>query len=115
MNQASESNGPVTGSPDMRLPDELRAGVIEHLDHLRDRFMTRGWGGRVGFGQRPAVVVIDLALFWTQPQHPMGSRLDSVVDATCRILKAARTAHIPIFFTTATMTQPIRPARNHGN
>ena len=84
----------------MQLPDDLRGPVMKHLEHLRGRFEARGWGSRTGFGQRPAVVVIDLALFWTQPQHQMGSRLDPLVAATCRILDAARANGAPVFFTT---------------
>ena len=58
-----------------------------------------GWAQRVGFGQRPALIVIDLALLWTRPQNPFGSDVDSVLEATNRILTAARAAEIPIFFT----------------
>jgi nicotinamidase-related amidase len=90
----------TTGSVDLRLPDELRRLLHEHIDHLRQCYAKRGWGGRVGFGKRPAVVVIDLALAWTMERGPIGSNLDSVVEATCRVLEAARTTNVPIFFTT---------------
>jgi len=89
------------GSADLRLPDELRGPLREHLDYLRQRYVQRGWGGRVGFGERPAVVVIDLALAWTTQKGPLGSDLDPVVEATCQILTAARAARLPIFFTTS--------------
>jgi maleamate amidohydrolase len=88
------------GSPDLRLPDELRGPLLEHLRDLRERYRQRHWGGRVGFGVRPAVVVIDLARFWLDATLQIGSQLDPVVDATCRVLKAARSASIPVFFTT---------------
>jgi nicotinamidase-related amidase len=58
------------------------------------------WGGRVGFGAKPAVVVIDLARYWLDPQQQLGSQLDSVVEAACTVLKAARAARVPILFTT---------------
>jgi nicotinamidase-related amidase len=44
--------------------------------------------------------VIDLARFWLDPGLQIGSNLDSVVAATCRVLKTARATGIPIFFTT---------------
>jgi hypothetical protein len=53
------------GSPDLRLPDELREPLQAHIAHLHSRMEDRGWGGRVGFGKRPALIVIDLAIFWT--------------------------------------------------
>lgn len=100
---ANESNPavPAFGSDDLRLPDELRAPMRAHLAALRSRYIERGWAGRVGFGQHPALIVIDLALWWTDPRnHSQGSDVDSVVEAACRLLKAARAAKIPIFFTT---------------
>ncbi len=90
----------VTGSGDLRLPDELRHPLDEHLGQVRRHYAQRGWGGRVGFGKRPALLVIDLALFWTRPDTSMGSFMDPVVEAVCRALKAARVAGVPVFFST---------------
>lgn len=95
----TESNRVACGSSDLALPDDLRERFIAHLDQLKERYLERGWGARVGFGSRPALIVIDLALYWTQPDHQIGTTVDSVVDATCRILAASREAGIPIFFT----------------
>lgn len=88
------------GSSDLKLPRKLRGPLLHHLDNLRQRYLLRGWGGRVGFGKRPALLVIDLAIFWTDPRQQIGSHLDPMVEAACRILDAARKAGIPIFFST---------------
>ncbi len=96
----SEQEQPRVGSEDLRLPDALRGPLRAHLEDLRQRYLRRGWGGRVGFGLRPALLVIDLARFWLGPGLPIGSHLDPVVEATCRLLEAARAAGVPIFFTT---------------
>lgn len=87
------------GSSDLQLPDELRAGLHAHLHDLKQKYLGRGWGHRVGFGQRPALLVIDLAHYWTRADEQIGAESDSIVDATCRVLEAARKAAIPIFFT----------------
>lgn len=91
---------PEFGSTDLRLPDALRGPLLAHLAELKQRYLARRWGGRVGFGSRPALIVIDLATYWTKPNDTMGSNVDSVVHHACRVLAAARTAKIPIFFTT---------------
>jgi nicotinamidase-related amidase len=78
----------------------LREPLREHLEGLRAHYVERSWARRVGFGSRPAIVVVDLALFWTRPDTQMGSDLDGVVDATRALLDAARGAGIPVFFTT---------------
>src|SRR5262245_50782516 len=88
------------GSTDLRLPSELRGPLIAHLDDLRRQFIGRGWGGRVGFGTRPAVIVIDLAKFWTEPKAQIGTDVESIVKNTCRVLEEARAENVPIFFTT---------------
>src|SRR4051812_38202371 len=88
------------GSEDLRLPDDLRGPLLAHLAQLREAYRRRNWAGRVGFGTRPAVVVIDLARFWLDPRKQIGSNLDPVVEAVCRVLAAARAATVPIFFTT---------------
>lgn len=88
------------GSSDLRLPDELRGPLRSHLQTLRGRYIQRGWAGRVGFGSRPAVIVIDLAKYWLDPGQQIGSPLDPVVLATRRVLDAARATNVPIFFTT---------------
>jgi maleamate amidohydrolase len=88
------------GSADLRLPDALRGPLRQHLAELRERYLSRGWGGRVGFGERPALIVIDLAKFWTQPAAQIGSDLEFVVQNTCQVLSEARAAKIPVFFTT---------------
>ncbi len=87
------------GSKELRLPDALRGPLLEHLQDLRAKYLRRSWGKAVGFGQRPALIVIDLARFWTDRSTQMGTDVDSVVEATRRVLEAAREAEIPIFFT----------------
>lgn len=84
----------------MRLPEPLRTHLLSHLDHLRGRYVARGFGGRTGFGSRPAVLVVDLARFWTEPAHQMGSDIDPVVEATASILAEARALSVPVLFST---------------
>ena len=99
MTARPDSSEPRFGSHDLRLPDELRGPLVAHLKDLRAKYLVRGWGHRVGFGGCPAVVVIDLAKYWLDPSVHIGSNLDSVLEATRRVLAAARKAGIPIFFT----------------
>jgi len=58
--------------------------------------------GRFGFGQSAALVVIDMAYGWTDPAYAGGSaRLDPAVTALQQLLPAARTAGIPIIYTSS--------------
>lgn len=96
----SETRPSKCGSADLKLPTELREPLLAHLAELRERYLARGWAGRVGFGERPALIVIDLAKFWTQPQQQIGTDAESVLHATIELLAASRQAGIPVFFTT---------------
>jgi maleamate amidohydrolase len=104
---------PAFGSENLRLPDALRGPLKAHMEHLLAQYKEMDWAGEMGFGGKPALVVIDLALWWTRPGTPtMGSDVDSVVEATCRLLAAARAAAIPIFFTTSAY-DPAAPPTPH--
>ncbi|MEO1993692.1 MAG: isochorismatase family protein [Planctomycetaceae bacterium] len=87
------------GANDLRLPDALRGPLRTHLATLKQNYLQRGWGMRVGWGDRPALIVIDMARYWLDPDKQIGSNLDSVLHGTCQILSAARRAGLPIFFT----------------
>lgn len=100
------------GSTDLALPDDLRVPLHAHLQKLREAYVQRGWAGRVGFGKRPAVLVIDLAAYWLDPAKQIGSNLDSVVNATCQVLHGARAAGVPVFFTSFAY-DPAHPPSPH--
>jgi maleamate amidohydrolase len=59
-----------------------------------------GFGGRGGFGRRPALAVIDMTLGFTDPESPLACDLEGPVKNIRRLLEAARGAEIPIVFTT---------------
>jgi len=59
-----------------------------------------GFGGRGGFGRRPALVVIDMTLGFTDPESPLACDLEGPVDNIRKLLEAARRAGIPVAFTT---------------
>ena len=59
-----------------------------------------GFGGRGGFGQHPALIVVDMTLGFTDPESPLGSSLDGPVELVQKLLEAARRAEIPVVFTT---------------
>lgn len=58
-----------------------------------------GITGAVGFGDSPAVVVVDLQTAFTDPACPLGADLDDTVEATAQLLTVAREADVPVVFT----------------
>jgi maleamate amidohydrolase len=59
-----------------------------------------GFGGRAGFGDRPALVIVDVSLGFTDPSSPLGCDLEGAVAAIGRLLEEARRASIPVVYTT---------------
>lgn len=70
-------------------------------EQVRDYYLTCGFGGRVGFGERPAIVAIDMARSWMDESSPQGSgNVGKVLENIIRVLDAGRRANVPVFFTT---------------
>jgi maleamate amidohydrolase len=59
-----------------------------------------GFHGRAGFGRRPALVVVDMSVGFTDPASPLVCELDDVVGAIARLLEEARGAQLPVVYTT---------------
>jgi maleamate amidohydrolase len=58
------------------------------------------FGGRAGFGARPAVVAVDLSRGFTDAASPLACALDAVLSATRELLDRARATGVPVLFTT---------------
>lgn len=58
-----------------------------------------GMDNRVGYGDSPALVVVDLQRAFTDPESPIGGDLDSVVERSNALLDAAHGAEVPVVFT----------------
>ena len=64
-------------------------------------YRNRGFMRRVGFGERPAQIHIDLANAWTRPGNPFTcDGMETIIPGVQRLLAAGRGKGIPIVFTT---------------
>ncbi|MGH2876947.1 MAG: isochorismatase family protein, partial [Solirubrobacteraceae bacterium] len=70
------------------------------MSDAREVYGDRGFGGRQGAGRHPALVVVDLSCGFTDPASPLHCDTDAAVDATARLLDAARAGGRPVAFTT---------------
>ncbi|MEA2283020.1 MAG: maleamate amidohydrolase [Solirubrobacteraceae bacterium] len=67
-------------------------------------YRERGIGARVGFGQRPAVLVVDMSRAFTDPSYLVGSDQTAAVEAIAQLLPVARQCRLPVFFTVIAYT-----------
>jgi maleamate amidohydrolase len=66
---------------------------------MGDAYAERGYGAvPVGFGEKPAVVVVDFQRGFTDPAFPMGGApmVDRAVGNTARLMRAAKAAGAPV-------------------
>jgi maleamate amidohydrolase len=59
-----------------------------------------GFHGRAGFGKRPALIVVDMSVGFTDPTSPLHCDLGPVVEAIERLLAVVRAARLPVVYTT---------------
>lgn len=69
-------------------------------EEAREIYERAGLGASVRLGSRPAVLVVDFSCGFTDPACPLGSDLTPEVEATKRLLDAARAKGLPVIFTT---------------
>jgi maleamate amidohydrolase len=65
-------------------------------------FKEKGFGLNIGFGKRPALIVIDLTPAFTDYSNPkmlLASNLETQIAANNRLLEAAHAGKIPVIFT----------------
>jgi nicotinamidase-related amidase len=65
-----------------------------------DIYSERGFGGRQGVGANPALAIIDFNYGFTDPESPLHCDTDAAVQATARLLQAAREGGRQVVFTT---------------
>jgi len=53
-----------------------------------------------GMGQRPALIVVDVVVGFTDPACPLGSEADAVVQANVDLMNAFHQAQMPVVLTT---------------
>ena len=70
--------------------------VMSDGDFLRQR----GFGQRLGYGERPALLVIDMIVAFTDAARPLGSPLEPQLEAIAPLLALAHERRVPVIFST---------------
>jgi maleamate amidohydrolase len=79
-----------------RLDDQVFGNEFKQVGSLYER---SGIGTRVGFGTRPALLVVDFQRGFTDPTCPVGGDLSKEIAATQPLLEVARRRKQPVAFT----------------
>ena len=63
-------------------------------------YRSQGIGQRMGFGRRPALLIIDFINGFNDPAAFGGGNIQAAIDRTAELLAVARHLELPILFTT---------------
>jgi nicotinamidase-related amidase len=74
------------------------AGPTRTADGDTAFFAERGFGQRIGFGERPALVVIDMLKAFTDEKAMLGANLDVEIAAIKPLIAAAHARGVPVIF-----------------
>ncbi|WP_448586741.1 isochorismatase family protein [Thermaurantiacus sp.] len=86
-----------------------KSGVVDVAADYR----SAGFGGRLAWGSRPALLLIDFAAAYFVRQSPLYAGVEAARDAAARLAAAARAADLPVIFTRVEYV-PGDPARSGG-
>ena len=95
--------------------DEIMQALERVFSADSELYRGRGFMRRIGFGERPALVNIDLANAWTRPGNAFScDGMDVIVPGVQRLLAAARARSIPVVFTTTAFAVTEGPHTDMG-
>jgi maleamate amidohydrolase len=69
---------------------------------VSELYERQGWGQRLGFGERPALLVIDMQRDFCDPDAPttLAPQIGETIEPIRRLAAAARARGAPVFYTT---------------
>jgi nicotinamidase-related amidase len=86
----------------VKLPEQYRETF--------ESYVRKGFAARVGFGARPALLVIDIIRAFTDLRSPLASNLDEQVAAIRTLLGVARERDMPVIFSTVAYDPDLQEA-----
>jgi maleamate amidohydrolase len=71
---------------------------MSRTDDLAENY-AKAYSGKVGFGRRPAVLLIDFVAAYFEPVSPLYADVKGALASALRIREAARAVDVPVIFT----------------
>jgi maleamate amidohydrolase len=66
---------------------------------LDENYTQAGFGGRLPFGERPALLIVDVVQAYLDPASPLYAAAEAALASNVRLAAAARLAGAPVIFT----------------
>ena len=102
-------------SGELSRDEEVRRALETIFAADSEIYQSRGFQRRIGFGTKPALLIIDLANAWTKPGHNFAcDNMEVIIPANQQLLAAAREKNIPVIYTTTAYQDPTGPRADTG-
>lgn len=72
----------------------------------QEDYLSAGFAGSLGFGRKPAVIVIDMVMAYFDRSSPMYAGVEAVAESNLRLLTVAYRKRIPVIFTRQFFEEP---------
>ena len=69
------------------------------MKDLAADYARAGFGGKLSFGQRPALLIVDVCRAYIDPASPLYAGVEDALAANVTLAAAARAAGVPVVFT----------------
>ena len=92
-----EENGEVKGYgiKVIYTPSGHRRYVVDEVAYL---YSQRGFSGKLGFGNKPALLIRDLTVAFTDPNSKLSFNLKNQIESTIQIIEEVKKHQLPIIF-----------------
>jgi maleamate amidohydrolase len=77
----------------------MEASTKEGPVDLQEDYLSAGFGNRLGFGEREALLVVDLCTAYLDESSPLYAGVESAMASMTRLVAAARGAGVPVVWT----------------
>jgi maleamate amidohydrolase len=79
---------------------------------LSEDYQRAGFGSRLGFGTREALLVVDVCRAYLDPSSPLYAGVEAAAASVARLVEGARAAGVPVVWTRVSF-DPDRPSVFH--
>lgn len=80
------------------MPEEKEQEIVQALDKIERYYRSQKMAEEIGFGDKPALLIVDFQQGITDPQQPAGVDLSWEIENTVQLLENFRRIQQPIFF-----------------
>ena len=94
---------------------DLKDALETVFAHISEIYEERGFTRRIGFGTKPALLVVDMANAWTRPDGVFAcDGVEEVIDGVNVLLDAFRAKGLPVIYTTTAYDVTDGPCSDMG-